>query len=110
MSAQFVTSLIASTQELQRILYRILEENELAYYKRGFSQSKPPASRAAIDLLYHMAFFFGWSLMTMRIGPYTRDARMISTTSRISDVLESRTTDRFRLCRDCIRINLWRQN
>jgi len=91
MSALFVTSLLLTAQELQRRLYRILEEDELAYYRAEYPEPYDPASPPAIDLLHTLSLFFGWELMTLRYGPYIRDAGMIAIMAQIGDVLESRT-------------------
>lgn len=91
MSAQYVNTFIVVTQELQRKLFRILEEDELARYKLKYAQPVEPASPMAIDLLYHLSGFFGWGLMTFRFGPYTRDSKMISMLAQTGEILESRS-------------------
>ncbi|MBX9692391.1 MAG: hypothetical protein K2Z81_08410, partial [Cyanobacteria bacterium] len=91
MSAQYVNSLLMVAQELQRLLYRILEEDELAHFKKENPEPCEPASPLAIDLLYYLSQFFGWGLMTFRFGPYTRDPRMISIMAQIGGILESRS-------------------
>jgi hypothetical protein len=90
MSAQYVNTFILSTQELQRKLYKILEEDELHRYRQMYANHSEP-SPAAIDFLYHLSIFFGWELVTFRYGPYTRDSKMISITSRIGETMESRS-------------------
>jgi hypothetical protein len=91
MTAQYVNNFIVATQELQRKLFKILEEDEFAHYRLKYVQPVEPASPVAIDLLYHLSVFFGWALMTFRFGPYTRDSRMIAMIAQIGDLLESRT-------------------
>jgi hypothetical protein len=91
MSAQYVNSFIFVSQELQRRLFKILEEDELAHDRLKYSQPVEPASPAAIDLLCLLSAFFGWGLLTFRFGPYTRDSRMIAEMAQIGDVFESRT-------------------
>ncbi len=67
MSAQYVNNLIvASPQELQRKLFRILEEDELARYKLKHAQPLESASPVAVDLLFNLSAFFGWSNLTFR--------------------------------------------
>ncbi len=90
MSAQFVNNLIAATQELQRSLYKILEEDELAFYKKEYPNGGDPASPAAIEFLYILNKFFGWEVMTLRFGPYTRDGKMIAIMAKIRDTFDSR--------------------
>ena len=75
MSAQYVNNLIVASQELQRKLFRILEEDELARYKLKHAQPLESASPVAVDLLFNLSAFFGWSNLTFRFGPYTRDPK-----------------------------------
>lgn len=89
MSAQYVNNLIMATQELQRKLFKILEENDLARYGPKYPQPVEPASPVAIELLFHFCAFFGWSNLTFRFGPYTRDPKMIAIMAQIGDVLDS---------------------
>jgi hypothetical protein len=44
----------------------------------------------AIDLLFHLSAFFGWSNLTFRFGPYTRDTRMIAMMAQVADVMDTR--------------------
>ncbi len=91
MTAQYVNNFIVATQELQRKLFKILEEDEFAHFRLKYTQPIEPASPVAIDLLYHFSAFFGWALMTFRFGPYTRDSRMIAMIAQIGELLDSRT-------------------
>ncbi len=91
MSAQYVNPFILVTQELQRVLYKILEHDELSCYKEYQVQPGEPANPAAVELLYHMAAFFGWGLIAFRFGPYTRDAKMIAIMAQIGELLENRS-------------------
>ena len=52
MSAQYVNNFIVTTQEVQRKLYKILEEDELAQYRLKYPQPIEPASPIAMDLLF----------------------------------------------------------
>jgi hypothetical protein len=95
MSAQYVNTFIFATQELQRKLFRILEEDELEHYRMKLQQAKTPlpiepASPFALDLLYDISVFFGWSMVTFRFGPYTRDAHMIAMMAHVGDTFDNR--------------------
>lgn len=93
MSAQYVNTFIVATQELQRKLFRILEEDELEHYKTRLQHAPAPVGHAspfAIDLLYDFSVFFAWSMVTFRFGPYTRDSHMIAMMANIGDVLDNR--------------------
>jgi len=91
MSAQYVNNLILATQELQRKIFKILEEDELAHYRLKYAQPVEPATPIAIDLLFHLSTFFGWEIITFRYGPYTRDSKMIAIMAQIGEMLESRS-------------------
>jgi hypothetical protein len=91
MSAQYVNNLIVATQELQRKLFKILEENELALYRSKYVEPIQPASPVAIELLCLLSAFFGWGFMTFRFGPYSRDSKMITMLAQIGEVFESRS-------------------
>jgi len=92
MSAQYVNSFIIATQEVQRKVYKILEEDELQYYRSSKEAAHGEcASAATFELLCLLSTFFGWGLMTLRFGPYTRDSKMIAIMAQIGEVMESRS-------------------
>jgi len=120
MSSQYVNTFILVTQELQRVLFKILEEDELARCRPRRPQpvapasaiaaasAVAPASPVAIDLLYHLSNFFGWGLINFRWGPYARDSKMIAMMAQIGELMESRSRfpgDAFRFTM-CDRIGL----
>jgi hypothetical protein len=90
MSAQYVNNFILATQQLQRKIFKILQEDELAHYKLKHAESVDPFSPIAIELLFNFGAFFGWELMTFRFGPYTRDPKMIGMMAQIGELLENR--------------------
>lgn len=91
MSAQYVNAFIITTRELQRTIYRILEEDDLTYRRTKVEKKGEAASPAAIDLLYDLSNFFGWGLVTFRFGPYTRDPHVIEMMSHIGETFDNRT-------------------
>lgn len=102
-AALYVNAFIAVAEELQSKLYRILEEDELASYKKEYPDQHEFASPAAIEFLHCLSQFFGWGACTFRYGPYTRDPRVIELVRRISEACENRSEfsgDAFRFSLD----------
>jgi hypothetical protein len=61
-AALYVNAFIVALEELQSLLYRILEEDELAFYQQEYPEQYACGSPAAIELLYHLSQYFGWGL------------------------------------------------
>ncbi len=102
-AALYVNAFIAAAEQLQSKLYRILEEDELASYKKEYPDQYEFASPAALEFLHSLSQFFGWTHRTYRYGPYTRDARVIELTRRIGEAFENRSEfsgDAFRFSMD----------
>jgi hypothetical protein len=75
---------------LQSRLYRILEEDELAFFKTEYPGQYELGSPAAIQTLYRLSQYFGWAYRTYRYGPYTHDSRVIDLTREIGKAWASR--------------------
>jgi hypothetical protein len=90
-AALYVNPLIIATEELQSRLYSILEEDELAFYKRQYPDQYEFGSPAAIEILYRLCQYFGWAFRVFRYGPYTRDPNMIEYTRHIAETFEDRS-------------------
>ncbi len=90
-SALFVNSFIQAMEELQARLYGILEEDDLGFYKKDFPKEQEPASPLAVEILYRLSKFFGWTYRIFRYGPYTNDPVVIELVRKISEALESHT-------------------
>ncbi len=60
-SALFVNSFILATEEVQMRLYGILEEDELAFYKKEYPEQYEFGSPYAIEILYRLSQYFGWA-------------------------------------------------
>src|SRR5215475_9882394 len=54
-AALYVNAFILALEELQSLLYRILEEDELAFYKQEYREQYEFGSPAAIEFLYHLS-------------------------------------------------------
>jgi hypothetical protein len=90
-SALFVNSFIQAMEELQSRLYGILEEDDLAFYKKDYPKLQEFASPVAVEILYRLSKFFGWTYRIFRYGPYTNDPVVIELVRKISEALESHT-------------------
>jgi len=102
-AALFVNSFMLAIAELQSLLYSILEEDELAFYKREYPEQYEFGSPAAIEILYRLSQYFGWAYFTYRFGPYTKDPRVIELSRNIGETFESRckfSGDAFRFSLD----------
>ena len=101
-AALYVNSFLSATEELQSRLYGILEKDELAYYKKEYPDQYEFGSPAAVEILYRLSQYFGWTFRTFRYGPYTHDPTFIELTREIGKTWESRefSGDAFRFSID----------
>ncbi|MGO9611505.1 MAG: HMA2 domain-containing protein [Dissulfurispiraceae bacterium] len=90
-AALYVNSFMLAIAELQSRLYNILEQDELAFYKREYPEKYEFGSPAAIEILYRLSQYFGWGYYTYRFGPYTKDPRVIELSRKIGETFESRS-------------------
>jgi hypothetical protein len=90
-SALFVNSFIQAMEELQARLYGILEVDDLAFYKKAYPKGEERDFPIALEILYRLSKFFGWTYRIFRYGPYTNDPVVIERVRKISETLESHT-------------------
>jgi hypothetical protein len=90
-SALFVNSFILAAEELQMRLYSMLEEDELAFYKKEYPEQYEFGSPYAIEILYRFSQYFGWAQSNNRYGPYTNDPRVIELVRTIGETFENRS-------------------
>jgi hypothetical protein len=90
-SAIFVNSFIQALEELQSRLYGVLERDDLSFYKREYSEQYELGSPFAIEVLYRLSKYFGWTYRSFRYGPYTKDAVVIELVRKMSETLENRS-------------------
>ena len=88
-SALFVNSFIQALEELQSRLYSILEEDDLAFFKKEYPEKYEYGSPFAIEVLYRLSKYYGWGYYTFRYGPYTNDPVVIELVRKIGDTFES---------------------
>ena len=85
-AALYTNPFISAMEDLQSRLYNILEEDALSVYKKKYPDNSSFGSPAAIEILYSLGQFFGWSYRTFRFGPYTKDPRVIELIRKIGHV------------------------
>jgi len=90
-SALFVNSFIQALEELQSRLYGILEEDDLAFYKKEYPEQYEFGSPFAIEILYRLSKYFGWGNRNYRYGPYSNDPVVIDLVRKIGETFESRS-------------------
>ena len=90
-SALFVNPFILAAEELQMRLYSMLEEDELAFYKKEYPEKYEFGSPYAIEILYRFSQYFGWAQLINRYGPYTNDPRVIELVRTIGETFENRS-------------------
>jgi hypothetical protein len=90
-AALYVNPFILAIEELQSQLYCILEDDELAFYKKEYPDKYEFGSPAAVEILYRLSQYFGWVHRTFRYGPYTKDPRVIELNRRIGETFEDRS-------------------
>ena len=90
-AALYVNPFMLAIGELQSLLYSILEEDDLAFYKKEFPAQYDFGSPAAIEVLYRLSQYFGWGYYTFRYGPYTKDPTVIELIRKIGETFESRS-------------------
>ena len=101
-AALYVNSFILALEELQSRLYGILEENELAVYKKEYLEQYECSSPAAIEILYRLSQCFGWAYRIYRYGPYTKDPSVMALSRELEKTWSSRgfAGDAFRFSLD----------
>lgn len=96
MAALYVNSFIFAAEVLQERLYSLLTKADLQANRcrvgQG-AQSDAFASPLAIEILYELGQFFGWSNYAFRYGPYTSDEPAIRLLFNISGTFAAQ--DRF---------------
>ncbi len=90
-SAIFVNSFIQALEELQSRLYGVLERDDLTFYKREYPEQYELGSPFAIEILYRLSKYFGWTYRSFRYGPYTKDAVVIELVRKMGETLENRS-------------------
>jgi len=89
-AALYTNPLLLSMEELQSIIYSILEGDALAVYRKENPDAYEFASPLAIKILYRLSLYFGWSSSVFRFGPYTKDPKVIEFVRKIGHIFGTR--------------------
>jgi hypothetical protein len=89
-AALYVNSFLLALEELQLRLYGILEQDDLAFYKKEYPDQYEPGSPAAVEVLYRLGQYFGWAHRIFRYGPYTTDPTVRLLTREVGKTWGSR--------------------
>src|SRR5262245_47445153 len=92
-AALFVNPYIVAIGELNRRLRGLVDGDDLARARRDHPGPHDGASPFAIETLYVLGVFFGWSNANLRYGPYTRDKVALGCFAQIVRIFDNH--DRF---------------
>jgi hypothetical protein len=88
-AALYVNPYILVIGELNRRVRELLEGDDLARAKQDRPGPHEMASPFAIETLYVLGLYFGWSNANLRYGPYTRDREVLDCFRHIVRVFAS---------------------
>ncbi len=84
-AALYVNPYIMAAEELQDALYQYLSGSYHKIPNEEKHQSYAGFSAAALEIVYTIVVYFGWSLIIYRYGPYTSDEKLIELTRQVSE-------------------------
>jgi copper chaperone CopZ len=84
-AALYVNPFLLVAEELQSSLYDFVSGKEIKTLENKDSESYAGFSADALEILYVIVIYFGWSFIIYRYGPYTRDRKVIELTRNISE-------------------------
>jgi hypothetical protein len=84
-ATQYVNPFLISGQQLHSVLYGILNENELEFYKKENPETDPESyPEEVIELLYVLVRFFGWGWYLYRYSPYGNDETAVRLARKVT--------------------------
>ncbi len=96
LDAIYINPFLRVAQMLQGRLYRILAENEIEYLRSGIAHKGDIVGEIsyheALEIVFIMVKYFGWSSVFFQYGSYTDDRKAIELTTTISDLFADRNT------------------
>ncbi len=90
-AALYVNPFIMAAEELQDALYDYLEGHYHKLPGEEQRQGYAGVSAAALEIIYTMVVYFGWSMIIYRYGPYTSDEKLIELTQQVSQAFSGMT-------------------
>jgi len=92
--ALYINPFLLATEELQSLLYDILVENEIESLRLNISHSDDNGDEIthyeALEVIYVIIKYFGWSWYLYRYSSYTHDKNAIELTRNISETFADR--------------------
>jgi hypothetical protein len=89
-AALYVNPFLLAAEELQDRLYRILNSEELEFLGEEEGATEGLPSEEALEILYILVKYFGWSGCIYRYGPYTKDKRLVELSRAIVETFANR--------------------
>jgi len=90
-AALYVNPFILASEELQDSLYNYLNGNYHKVPNEEKRQGYAGFSAAALEIVYTIVVYFGWSFTIYRYGPYTSDEKLIELTRQVSEMFSDIT-------------------
>ncbi|AFY61289.1 HMA2 domain-containing protein [Synechococcus sp. PCC 6312] len=90
-AALYVNPFILAAEELQDALYNYLSGNYHKLPGEETRQGYAGFSAAALEIVYTIVIYFGWSFTIYRYGPYTSDEKLIELTRQVSEMFSDIT-------------------
>jgi hypothetical protein len=96
LDAIYVNPFLLAVEDLQSLLYRILANGEIEFLRTGVAHKGDNEGEItyheALEIVYVIVKYFGWSLDFYRYGSYTQDKTAIKLTRNISRLFADRQT------------------
>ncbi len=107
--ALYINPFLLATEELQALLYSILVEGEIEFFRREISHEGDKQDEItyyeALEVLYVIIKYFGWSWYLYRYSSYTQDKTAIELTRNVSETF----ADRQKFGQDAFRFTFTKQ-
>ena len=92
--SRYITPFLLATEELQSLLYSILAEGEIEFVRSEISGEDDNGEEItyyeALEVVYVIIKYFGWSWYLYRYSSYTQDKTAIELTRNISETFADR--------------------
>jgi len=94
LDALYINPFLLAAEELQALLYRLLADGEIEFLRTGVAHRGDNAGEItyheALEIVYVIIKYFGWSLYFYRYGSYTQDKIAIELTRSIAEKFADR--------------------
>jgi len=94
LDALYINPFLLAAEELQSLLYRLLAGGEIEFLRSGVAHrgdnEREISYHEALEIVYVIVKYFGWSLYFYRYGSYTQDKIAIQLTRNIAEIFADR--------------------